>query len=305
MTVGGEIRSILIAGAGRAGHALAFQARQCGVEIAGLIARDPSHWTGLSGVIPRFSLGETIPFDGVDTLFIAVTDSAMEAAVRALRPGSGFPDGLIIAHTSGLHDHLALGDVSGGLAASFHPLRALPSIPPGENPLQGAPCAIEGAGGAPARLEQLARKLGMTPFLIRREGKVMYHAAAVGASNLFMALADISAGWMTEAGFNREQALQLLSPLMRGALENLESQGLPGALTGPIRRGDTETVRAHLRALAAGRPGDLAAYISLSLHAADMAEQLGGRNTGEIRALLRSATELRGQAGGGAPESVD
>jgi predicted short-subunit dehydrogenase-like oxidoreductase (DUF2520 family) len=79
--------------------------------------------------------------------------------------------------------------------------------------------------------------------------RVLYHAAAVVASNYLNSLVAVAVRILGEVGWSREDSLAALMPLLRGAVQNLADFGLPAALIGPIRRGDPRTVQRHLSAL--------------------------------------------------------
>jgi predicted short-subunit dehydrogenase-like oxidoreductase (DUF2520 family) len=88
---------------------------------------------------------------------------------------------------------------------------------------------------------------------------------------------------------DRAAALAALLPLVRGTVQNLDALGIPAALTGPVERGDRETVAAHLAALASA-PDANETYRTLSRRAVALAEEKGGisKDEGEaLRALLR------------------
>ena len=82
--------------------------------------------------------------------------------------------------------------------------------------------------------------------MLEADDKALYHAAAVIASNYSVTLAATAARLLRRIGASEDDSLRVLLPLMRSTLDNLERQGLPEALTGPIVRGDTGTVRRHL-----------------------------------------------------------
>ena len=88
----------------------------------------------------------------------------------------------------------------------------------------------------------------------------LYHAGAVIASNYVVALADAARALLVEAGVPGDQALPALIPLMSSVVQNLSQLGLPGALTGPVERGDVSSVEQHLRILAARAPEMLDLY---------------------------------------------
>ncbi|NPA25315.1 MAG: DUF2520 domain-containing protein, partial [Deltaproteobacteria bacterium] len=107
------------------------------------------------------------------------------------------------------------------------------------------------------------------------EDKVLYHAAAVVASNFFIALEDMAINLMSGIGVDNETARQMLLPLIRGSFENLERVSPLEALTGPIVRGDDQTVAAHLEALREKAPRYLEAYRLLAGLNIDLARRRG------------------------------
>jgi predicted short-subunit dehydrogenase-like oxidoreductase (DUF2520 family) len=80
--------------------------------------------------------------------------------------------------------------------------------------------------------------------------RAVYHAAAVFASNYLVALLAEAVRLLEQSGWTEKEAVRGLVPLAEGALANVAKRGPTAALTGPIRRGDAETVRRHLEALA-------------------------------------------------------
>ncbi|MFC1661704.1 DUF2520 domain-containing protein, partial [Gemmatimonadota bacterium] len=99
-----------------------------------------------------------------------------------------------------------------------------------------------------------------------------YHASAVFASNYLSGLVAAAARLMTQAGVPEEEAHQAILPLARGALDNLDVMGPTRALTGPVARGDVETVRLHLRTL---EPRERALYSAMGLEILHLARDAG------------------------------
>jgi predicted short-subunit dehydrogenase-like oxidoreductase (DUF2520 family) len=96
---------------------------------------------------------------------------------------------------------------------------------------------------------ELARSLGMHPVAVPDDKKVLYHAAAVFASNYLVALEGVAEELLQNAGLAAGDARAALGPLMRAALDHALATGARDALTGPVSRGDAATVRRHLEAL--------------------------------------------------------
>jgi predicted short-subunit dehydrogenase-like oxidoreductase (DUF2520 family) len=227
---------IAIVGRGRLGRSLAELWPATGHEVA---------------LIP----GRGAPHD-VDLVVLAVPDGAVaEVAAR-------IPPGPIVLHCAGaleldvLAPHAERG--------SLHPLMAFPGPGVGLPDLRGVPAAVAGTPRALAAAAQLARDLGMEPFEVPGDRR-LYHAAAVLAGNFPLVLAAEGARVLREAGVPPEVADRALLPLAARAVQNA-AHGL-GALTGPLARGDEQTVEAHLAALGeAGLSDVVTLYAALAKH---------------------------------------
>lgn len=161
-------------------------------------------------------------------------------------------------------------------AGSLHPLMSFPgphALPPSD---LAVPAAVAGAPDAVAAASSLARALGWTPFLVPGDRR-LYHAAAVLAGNFATALLADAAEVLAAAGVPRAQAPALLAPLALASLRNAASQGPAQALTGPVARGDQDTVEAHRNALAAAglSPRVRATYEALLSSATHLAAEKG------------------------------
>jgi predicted short-subunit dehydrogenase-like oxidoreductase (DUF2520 family) len=218
-------------------------------------------------------------------VFLTVPDSAVAGvAAKLAAAGAGIPDAVAFVHTSGALELGALAPLrSRHSVGSFHPLRSFPEPGPPEA-FRGIVIAVD-ASSAPLRrvLDRLARDLGAKPRRVDDGQRALYHAAAVFASNYVVALIGEAVGLLQRSGWTEQEAAQGLIPLAEGALANVMKRGPTAALTGPIRRGDAETVRRHLVALAeldarSGRqrgPRRNDVYRMLGLVALDIAKQAG------------------------------
>jgi predicted short-subunit dehydrogenase-like oxidoreductase (DUF2520 family) len=157
---------------------------------------------------------------------------------------------------------------------SLHPLQSLPSVELGVERLPGSWCAVDG----PAGVERLAVSLGMRPFRVADDQRVAYHAAATIASNHLVALLGQASRIAAESGVPPEALL----PLVRATLDNVDTLGPEAALTGPVARGDADTVSRHLDTLPAA---DQRAYRALAAEAL----RLTGRDDVALELLLAEA----------------
>jgi len=155
----------------------------------------------------------------------------------------------------------------------LHPLQTFAAG--AERALAGTYFFFEGTPGFEGAAEALVRELGGRPVRIARADKALYHAAAVVACNYGVTLVAEAVAILEKAGVARETGLAALLPLLHGTLGNLATAGLPDALTGPISRGDAETVERNLAALRSRAPGLDELYRLLGRHTVPFARANG------------------------------
>ncbi len=216
---------------------------------------------------------------------------AMAARIAKLRPRRA----LAIVHLSGALGLDALDALAGNPRGSFHPLQSFPA-PRGPEAFRGITVAVDASTETlERRLRALARKLGAKPKHVGDAERVRYHAAAVFASNFLDVVVAEAMRLLESAGWTERESLDALLPLVQGAVDNIRRRGVVGALTGPIRRGDADTVSRHLGVM--DRPE---LYRMLALVALDMAKEAGldpAAAERTRRALTRdvAATRRRGR----------
>lgn len=180
-------------------------------------------------------------------------DDVVPEMAHALAGQGEAPAGCAAFHLSGAlaTEVLAPLHARGYAVGSFHPLQALAHPVSGARRLRGSWVAVTGAPEAVAIARRVAGALEAGTLAIPESRRPLYHAAAVMASNFIPPLLDVACRLLERAGVPHEDALPALLPLVRGTLENLAEHGVSAGLTGPIPRGDVETVGLHLRALEA------------------------------------------------------
>ncbi len=215
--------TITIVGAGRLGRVLARALRAAGLRVNGPTAR-----------------GEHIA--PADIVLLCVPDDAIAGAAAALRGHGG-----LIGHTSGA---TPLTHVDFGL----HPLQTFVGDE-GPDAFRGIGCAVAGrTQEATDAALNLATALGAHPFVIADEQRAAYHAAASIASNYLVTLEAAAERIAGAAGLSPEDARELLAPLVRRTADNWAALGPEAALTGPVARGDDETVARQRTAIADAAP---------------------------------------------------
>ncbi len=248
-----------IIGAGRTGLALGLRLQRDGgvgqLTVTGRRPSAPDHpLFSEAGAMYRPAL-EGVP-EGIGAIVIAVPDGAIaEVADRlaSLHPSPELP----VLHTSGSRSTDALAPLAarGHAVGSVHPLAAIADPVDGADRLAGVSWGVEGDGAALDLAERIVAACGGRALRIAPGGKPAYHAAAEFASNYAVALLSVAEGLMEQAGVHARDARPALSSLAAGAVENVAARGPVAALTGPILRGDVETVALHLERLsAAERP---------------------------------------------------
>jgi predicted short-subunit dehydrogenase-like oxidoreductase (DUF2520 family) len=184
-------------------------------------------------------------------VFLAVPDGAVATlASQIIAAGPRMPAGTAFVHISGALELGALQPLRARHAVgSFHPLQSFPEPRPA-TAFRGIVIAVDASTeGLRRRLVTLARQLGASAKHVEDSRRVVYHAAAVFASNYTDVLLDVAVGLLEAIGWSEHEALGGLGALAEGAVTSVRKRGPVAALTGPIRRGDAVTVVRHLAAL--------------------------------------------------------
>ncbi len=273
-----ETAPIGIAGTGRLAQALGRILREQGEPVVCIAGRDACRARRAAefigggveaaafGVLPRRA----------GRFLIAVSDRALPDVARAL--AAGCPAGGIALHTSGAAGEEELQPLRerGVACGTLHPLQTVAAPEEGAAALAGAAFAVSGDRAAADWAERIAGRLGGTVLSIPAGARPLYHAAAVLASNYVTALIDAASGLLSAAsGTDERTSRRALAPLVRAAVENALEKGAEAALTGPIERGDTETVARHLVALAAAPPTVRELYSAAGRHTLELARRKG------------------------------
>ncbi|HVL32450.1 MAG TPA: Rossmann-like and DUF2520 domain-containing protein [Actinomycetota bacterium] len=250
---------VAVVGAGRVGQSFARALERAGHTIVAELHRDD----------------DPSPISSASVVIISVPDDALfEAAGVVARLGR---PGAVVVHTCGLLGVEPLQDC-GSLVAAIHP--AVPVAAPGQD-LSGVCFGVTCAEELREWCESFVSDLGGTARMIGDDERTMYHAALAMASNFAVSLAGDAAEIL--GGHD------LLVPLLRATVENIAALGPDAALTGPVVRGDTGTVRAHVAALP---PDLLEVYVSNAKRAlarAVASGRLDQRAAAKIRDVLEEA----------------
>jgi predicted short-subunit dehydrogenase-like oxidoreductase (DUF2520 family) len=237
------IPPLAVIGPGRVGRSVATAAERSGIATR-LAGRDDSLEASR----------------GSEVALLCVPDAEITSACEVV--ASAVPPVRFVGHTSGATglDALTAARAAGAQVFSMHPLQ---TIPDGEADLAEAPCAVAGfSDDAVALAWALATRIGMRPFEVPEEQRAIYHAAAVMASNLLVALEESATELLDRAGVDAASR-ELLAPLVLRTARNWAERGAR-ALTGPAARGDDETIERHLEVLREVAPELVPVYESLT-----------------------------------------
>ena len=227
-------------------------------------------------------------------MLLTVPDDVLPEIAHTLAAQGPAPGSCVALHCAGTlsGDVLAPLHARGYQVGSLHPLQSLAHPVSGAERLVGSWFSVSGEAEAVAAARRLVAELSGYSLAIPVTRRPLYHAAAVVASNYLPALLAMAARLMVHAGVPEEDAVPALIPLMRGTIENIDELGLAQALTGPVARGDVETVRFHLRSLPEREAGP---YRALGREAVAVAEAQG--LDAEAVAALRELFEAETVAG--------
>jgi predicted short-subunit dehydrogenase-like oxidoreductase (DUF2520 family) len=279
---------VFIIGPGHVGRGLFRAFRASGVEVVGLHGKRPSAVATSSGEIPRTA-------SQANVVLVCVRDPQLDDAIQevaaAAKDGRVSRD-TVILHTSAIAEPVGLLALSsaGFPGGTFHPLVPFSDPDVSAELLRKAWIGIDGENAAKNASRRLAGHLGARTLEIPPGRKPAYHAAAVISSNFPVVLASVAGHLLHDIGIPDASAYQAVDSLMSGAIANIKQSMPDDALTGPVVRGDAETVGKHLRALEGMEPAR-EIYRALSNAAVEIARQRGtdARKLAAVGAMLRPA----------------
>ncbi|MDP6142491.1 MAG: DUF2520 domain-containing protein [Dehalococcoidales bacterium] len=277
-------------GAGTVATALAVGLHSKGYSIVAVSSRSQTSATNLVQMVNGYyavSHNQDVA-DAADLVFIATPDDAITSVATQVqwRPGHS------VVHCSGADSTAILLSArkSGAHIGVFHPLQTFADLREATKNIPGTTFALEAEEPLLGTLKALATALGGHWIELEAKDRVLYHAAAVFTCNYLITLIKLATDlWQTFA-IPPEPATQSLLPLIRGTINNIDTLGIPGCLTGPIARGDTGTIKKHLSALQKVVPDLVSTYQELGLKTIPIALEKGGINqkqANELKAILR------------------
>ncbi|HBI02774.1 MAG TPA: hypothetical protein DDY49_01920 [Paenibacillaceae bacterium] len=263
------IITIGVIGAGRLGTSFALFMHNKGYNVTGMYSRtyDSAHKSAtLIGEFCKAYEDLSTIIRDCNWIVITTRDDAISQVVRQIIDQKINLTNKIVFHMSGASTSLILEPLCslGAEIASLHPLQTFADPVQGALALEKAYFSLEGSSVAVEIIKNELLQLKLHHFIITAEQKPLYHAAASMASNSLVAVIDYSLSLLEQAGINREQGVEALFPLMETSLFNCKGKSPAKALTGPIVRGDVETVALHVDKIKKEAPSLLPFYYHLS-----------------------------------------
>ena len=268
-------------GAGRVGQTLAhLWTRQGVLRVQDVLTRSPdSARTALDFIAPHVSkaraAAQVADMRPANIWLLTVPDAQIGACAQDLaahaRQRSDTP--ALAFHCSGAKSAELLAPLRdlGWAVASAHPVLSFASAQTAVVQFAGTPCALEGDAAACETLRPLFEAIGAACFDVRSQDKVLYHAAAVLATNFAPVLQALAEDAWRVTGMPDALVLRLRERLLRNLVDNIVALGPQKALTGPAARGDFAAIARQADVVADWDPQAAAAYRALSALALRMA----------------------------------
>jgi len=283
-------KTLALVGAGRVGQTLGRVLRRRGYRIGAVVtrrratARAAARFIG--GGSPISNLKSEISKVGdADIVLITTNDNQVPMVARALARARKSWRGRVVLQASGALSSRMLAPLQrrGAAVGSLHPLYPFPK------PLRkfpgGVVFGVEGDARARQEALRLVRALRGEPMEIRSTEKALYHAAAALVAGHLLTLADLGVRALVRAGVRKSRARTVLVPLAQATLGWYARHGAR-AWTGPLERGDVDTVRRHLRGLRRLPPHYAETYRALARAALSLYRARASQGTRRMRRLL-------------------
>lgn len=290
-----------VVGAGRVGAVLAAALRTAGHDIVAVAGESPASRTRIETLLPGVHVDKpTAVARACDLLLLTVPDDMLENVVNMLSAAGAIRSGQYVVHTSGKHGLAALAPAAarGAHVLAMHPAMTFTGTDVDLDRLSGCVFGVTAADDTVSLAESLVADLGGSPIWVPEDKRALYHAGLAHGANHLVTLVTQAMDLLRASGADDPAAT--LRPLLTAALDNALSYG-DAALTGPIVRGDVNTVRAHLADIAENAPSTLGSYVAMARATANRAV-LDGRllpiRAAKIVGVLNEALVSAGSVSG-------
>ena len=263
--------TIGVIGAGRVGTVLGAALARAGHRVVAVSAVSDASVARARRMLPDAAIkrpGEVLAESGL--VLLTVPDDALPGLVSGLAATGAPMEGRLLAHASGSHGIRLLEPATrrGALPLALHPVMTFTGRPDDLDRLAGICFGVTAPDPLRPAAEALVIEMGGEPVFIEEAHRGLYHAALASGANHLITLVVQAADLLRTAGVS--DPARMLTPLLSAALDNALRLGDAG-LTGPVARGDADTVAGHIEALRDASPEALRAYVALARLTADRA----------------------------------
>jgi predicted short-subunit dehydrogenase-like oxidoreductase (DUF2520 family) len=268
-----------IIGCGRAAGSLArLWLEADAVEVGDLLNRSlPSSERAVREIGAGKAAQAIAGMQAAECWLIGTGDDQIETVAGTLREARPDLRGALVFHLAGRFGLEPLAPLAGQGAclAALHPVRSLTHERLSLDDFAGTACVAEGAEPALDRLEPLVRAIRGLWLPVRDIDRGLYHAAVSIVSNVTKGVAWKAQKWLEHAGLSESTSTAVTHQLLASTVEDLARSGARHSITGPVVRGDTRTIEAHLHALRSAYPSDIDVYRILARTVLELAQERG------------------------------
>ncbi len=260
-----------VVGAGRVGAVLAAALRAAGHEIVAAAGESDASRSRIETLLPGVPVAKPSAVSrACDLLLLTVPDDMLGNVVGMLSASGAIREGQYVVHSSGRHglEVLAPAVAVGARPVALHPAMTFTGTDVDLPRLHGCVFGVTAGPGERAFTESLVADLGGRPMWVPEDRRTLYHAGLAHGANHLVTLVTEAMEMLSAAG--GDDPAGTLRPLLEAALDNALNHG-DAALTGPIVRGDVNTVRAHLADITESAPQTLPSYVAMARGTLDRA----------------------------------
>lgn len=260
-----------VVGAGRVGAVLSAALRAAGHEIVAAAGESTASRDRIDALLPGVRRAK--PTDvarSCDLLLLTVPDDMLENVVSTLVGAGAIRPGQVVCHTSGRHGLavLATATAIGARPLALHPAMTFTGTGVDLERLSGCVFGVTAPDEERALAASLVADMGGVPIWVPEDKRTLYHAGLAHGANHLVTLVTQAMELLAASGADDPAAT--LRPLLTAALDNALVSG-DAALTGPIVRGDVNTVAAHLAEIGETAPATIPSYVAMAKATADRA----------------------------------
>jgi predicted short-subunit dehydrogenase-like oxidoreductase (DUF2520 family) len=274
-----KLKTINIIGCGRAAGSLARLWKQAeSVAIGDILNRSrESSDSAVRKLGARQAAADIPGMQPADCWLIGANDGEILKLASELADTRKDLEGMLVFHLAGRFglDVLAPLERSGAQLAALHPVRSLTDAQITLDDFAGTACVAEGSSSALDLLKPLITSIGGSWLPVSAIDRGLYHASVSIVSNITKSVAWKAQKWQQKAGLPADTAAAVTHQLLQSTMEDLTRAGARQTITGPVVRGDTSTIEAHLEALRASHPEDIDVYRVLARTVLELAQERG------------------------------